>query len=256
MSTSEGKEEESDAMMMMEVEEEETDWMTCKARIAGIMKQVHVPEEEGDCKEVLNQILQSLCSKDDDLNAEMIQFMATFALKVGRDVDRCEEILVAGSELLSSDCDMLIALANFEDEVRGRGDKAESIYRKCLAIDPQSADACQNLGALLVERAKRAASEDVRIQGLKEAVDVLSRAQGSGYTSYNLACAFALLKDASSCELHLSQAAKFGRLPPAHAMRQDPDLKYVSESTDRTVNAWFDQILKAADANTNETNVA
>lgn len=195
-----------------------------------------------DQRNMLDQMSSTLAPDSDDvLTTEMIRFIASFVLHSIGDKRTAMLILEEATALYPKDCDTLIALALLKDDTFGLVEEAEKLYRTCLVLVPNHPDACQNLGALLINRAKvicESATE--KLKTLEEASEILRAAQTSspGYTSYNLACVASILGKTDECKRWLDDANANNTLPPADAVLEDSDLENVCSLP------WFQSFLR------------
>eukprot|EP00940_MAST-03C_sp_MAST-3C-sp2_P000284 g284.t1 len=211
-----------------------------KAVLLAVVEDMADQLEDEECdvsderKEMLRQFASalSLDSSGEDLSAESLRFMASFALHVVGRKDAALTILEEAAGVFTEDCATLIALANLKDQVLKQTNEAEVLYRSCLKLEPGHPEASQNLGAILLERAKsKDEGTSERADLFREATTVLTAADSvaPGYTSYNLACVAAIFnKDESESRRWLEHAEKYDMLPSSEIMSDDADLSAVS----------------------------
>jgi len=198
-----------------------------------------VPKDDEEIATMIAQFVATLKDEDANLSFELLRFMAHFVLQVLGNVKMCRDILEAAVRLYD-DLDCLIALANFECDVCNQLDEAEDLYRECLELQADHPDACNNLGALLIDRAKQTDNDEQKSKYFDEAQEVLSRALNASppVVIYNIACACSLNGSSEKCKIWLEKGLKAGVLPAPDVLCTDPDLSTARSST------WFESFIK------------
>ena len=225
----------------------EEEYEMTRSELLTSMKSIDVEDEE--ISGMIEQFVGSLEDADEDLSFEMLRFMANFMLQVLGDTSRCRTILQAGVRLYPDNLDSLVALGNFESDVCKRYDEAEDLYRTCLDLKEDHTDACNNLGALLIERAKQTEDKEERSKYFQEARSVLSKALDCSppVVIYNIACVCALEGSLEKCKFWLEKGMKEGVLPSPEVLKSDPDILSVRENSSTattTCDSWFESFIK------------
>lgn len=232
------------ASSVIEKEEERSYEEECeetRSELVVLMKGIDVADDNEDVSVMIEQFVESL-EGDRDLSFESLRFMANFVLQVLGDRTRCRQILEATVRLHPDNLDSLVTLGNFESDICKRLDEAEDLYRTCLDLKADHADACNNLGALLIERAKQTEDDEEKSKYFEEARSVLSKALGCSppVVIYNIACVCALEGSLEKCKIWLEKGMKEGILPSPEILISDPDLLRLRSDS----KPWFENFIK------------
>ncbi len=120
--------------------------------------------------------------------------------------------------------------ANFCDRI-GDQEKAESLFRSVVSLNPNHVLAINNLATILIEK-KTDDSYDEAETLLKKAQEI-----SPGFPAYNLACIASLRRLHADCENYLHEALSTNGIPSSQDLLEDNDFENVRKES------WFQRIV-------------